>query len=129
MKDSAISWTDHSFAPWFGCTRVSPGCDLCYAEGWTARFHKAEWGAHAPRQRAADSTWRDPIKWDREAAKRGEPARIFCSELSDVFDNQVLDAWRDDLWRLIREPPRVCRRLHSLRRWSYDEEDIKSIFS
>ena len=30
---------------------------------------------------------------------------------------------------LLREPPRVCRRLHSLRRWSYDEEDIKSIFS
>ena len=106
-KNSAISWTEHTFAPWFGCTRVSPGCDLCYAEVWTARFHKAEWGSHAARKRAAASTWRGPIKWDREAAERGLPARVFCSELSDVFDNQAPDSWRDDLWHLIRSTPHL----------------------
>ncbi len=38
---SAISWTDHSFAPWFGCAKVSPACDHCYAEAWTLCFRKA----------------------------------------------------------------------------------------
>jgi protein gp37 len=55
---SAISWTDHSFPPWFGCSRVSPACDHCYAETWTVgRFHKAEWGPRAPRVRSAPSTY------------------------------------------------------------------------
>jgi protein gp37 len=31
-ENSAIEWTDHTFNPWIGCTKVSPGCDRCYAE-------------------------------------------------------------------------------------------------
>ena len=34
---SGISWTDASFSPWFGCTKVSAACDHCYAEAWTKR--------------------------------------------------------------------------------------------
>lgn len=103
---SAISWTDHSFAPWFGCTRVSPACDHCYAEDWTVRrFHKAGWGTQTPRIRSAASTWQKPKTWNRAAAQQGTPLFLFCSELSDVFDNQAPDAWRADLWRLIRETP------------------------
>ncbi len=29
-ENSAISWTNHTFNPWIGCTRVSPACDGCY---------------------------------------------------------------------------------------------------
>ena len=29
---TAIGWTDHTFNPWWGCSRVSPGCEHCYAE-------------------------------------------------------------------------------------------------
>jgi protein gp37 len=32
MKNSKIGWTDHTFNPWIGCQKVSPGCDHCYAE-------------------------------------------------------------------------------------------------
>jgi len=28
---TGIAWTDHTFSPWWGCTKVSPGCDFCYA--------------------------------------------------------------------------------------------------
>jgi hypothetical protein len=98
---SAISWTDHSFAPWFGCTRVSPACDHCYAETWTVgRFGKAGWGPRSPWVRSAPS--QKPLAWNRAAARRGAALFVFCSELSDVFDNQAPDAWRADLWRLIR---------------------------
>ena len=31
-QKTKISWTDHTFSPWFGCTRVAKGCENCYAE-------------------------------------------------------------------------------------------------
>lgn len=34
-ETTAISWADKTFNPWVGCTKVSPGCDNCYAEGCT----------------------------------------------------------------------------------------------
>ena len=38
-EKSAISWTDHTFNPWIGCTKVSPGCKHCYAEVMARRLH------------------------------------------------------------------------------------------
>jgi protein gp37 len=103
---TAISWCDHSFPPWFGCTRVSPGCDNCYAEDWTVRrFHKADWGARAARVRSAASTWQRPLAWNRKADREGTTRFVFCSELSDVFDNRAPDEWRAELWRMIRDTP------------------------
>jgi protein gp37 len=103
---SAISWTDHSFAPWFGCAKVSPACDHCYAEDWTVRrFHKAAWGAHAARVRSAPSTWAKPLAWNRKAVREQRRLFVFCSELSDVFDNGAPDAWRADLWQLMSATP------------------------
>ena len=32
MENSKIEWCDHTFNPWIGCQKVSPGCDHCYAE-------------------------------------------------------------------------------------------------
>lgn len=34
MKNSRIEWTDHTFNPWVGCTKVSPACDHCYAKAY-----------------------------------------------------------------------------------------------
>ena len=103
--DTAIEWTDHTFAPWFGCTKVDRECDLCYAEHWTVhRFHKAGWG-NAPRRRSAASTWENPLAWNKKAAKAGIRRRVFCSQLSDVFDNQAPDDWRADVWALIARCP------------------------
>jgi protein gp37 len=38
-EDTKIEWTNHTFNPWIGCQKVSPGCDHCYAErDWITRF-------------------------------------------------------------------------------------------
>lgn len=104
MENSKIEWTHHTFSPWTGCTKVSPACDNCYAESWAKRSGLVQWGNH-PRRRTSESYWRQPLKWNRIAERDGVRRRVFCASLSDVFDNQVPDMWRDDLWRLIWGTP------------------------
>lgn len=109
---SAISWTDATFNPWIGCTKVSNGplgaCVNCYAEsdnnrrGWVPG-----WGPGQPRRRTAPSNWKQPLKWNRHAGESGKPLRVFCASLADVFDNEVPQEWRDDLWALIRATPNL----------------------
>jgi protein gp37 len=107
---SKIEWTDHTFNPWVGCTKISPGCDHCYAESWSKRSGLVQWGDQ-PRRRTSESNWQKPLRWNAQARefKRqyGHRPRVFCASLADVFDNQVESAWREDLFVLIRE----CRRL------------------
>lgn len=105
-EQSAISWTDATFNPWIGCTRVSPACDHCYAARDNERRKWVEgWGAGVSRRRT--KTWGDPLKWDRKAALTGKPLRVFCASLADVFDNEVDNAWRIDLWQLLRDTPNL----------------------
>lgn len=105
MADTSfISWTDATFNPWIGCTRISPACDNCYAATWGRRFGY-EWNA-AP-VRTSASTWAKPRKWDREAQAVGEQRFVFCASLADVFDNQVDPAWRADLLALITATPNL----------------------
>lgn len=109
---TAISWCDHTFNPWIGCTKVSPACDGCYAEAlMDKRYGRVEWGARGKgvgtRSRTSPSNWRQPLRWDRKAAKDGTRPFVFCSSLADVFDNQVPTAWRTDLFELIRTTPNL----------------------
>lgn len=105
-ENSKIEWTDHSFNPWVGCTKVSPACDHCYAEAWSKRTGHAELWRGA-RRRTSAANWRQPIKWDREAAAEGVRRNVFCASLADVFDNQAEPQWRADLWALIRATPNL----------------------
>jgi protein gp37 len=68
------------------------------------RFHKAPWGNH-DRVRAAVSTLRKPHRWQRKAVEEGVRRKVFVNHYGDVFDNQVPDEWRQDLWRIIAECP------------------------
>lgn len=106
-ENSGIEWTDHTFNPWTGCTKVSPACDNCYAEGWAKRSGHVEWGPHGERRRT--KTWGNPVKWNRQAAAEGRRLRVFCASLADVFDNHksIQLAWRDDLWKLIADTPHL----------------------
>jgi protein gp37 len=105
-EQSAISWTDATFNPWIGCTRVSPACDHCYAARDNER-RKWVSGWDAERRRTSVANWRNPIIWNRKAAAAGKPLRVFCASLADVFDNQVPNEWRNDLWALVRETPHL----------------------
>jgi protein gp37 len=115
-ENSGIQWTTHTFNPWVGCQRVSPGCTNCYAESYDKRVgggvdpkdgkKKLRWGPTAPRVRTAVSNWRKPLAWDKAAREAGRRDRVFCSSLADVFeDRPELVDWREDLFGLIASTP------------------------
>lgn len=113
MADTtAISWTDHTFNPWRGCTKVSPACDHCYAEALTKRTGLDLWGKGAERRRTSPAYWRKPLQWDRMAAEDGRPHLVFCASLADVFEPRYdLDPIREDLWDLIAATPHLVWQL------------------
>ena len=104
-ENSAIAWTNHTFNPWIGCTKVGPGCEHCYAEAWDARFSAdglaSHWGPGAPRRRTSAALWAKPTKWNAEAERTGERPWVFCASLADVFDNEAPAGARGDLWQLV----------------------------
>ncbi len=109
-ENSKIEWTHHTFNPWIGCQKVGSGCDHCYAEAMMdTRLGRVDWGPHASRSRTSAAYWRQPLKWDREAAAAGERRRVFCASLADVFDNHgsITSGWRGDLWHLIARTPNL----------------------
>ena len=110
-ETTGISWTDHTFNPWWGCQRVSPGCEHCYAETFAKRVGQRVWGKDAPRRFFGDAHWDEPLKWDRAAAKAGVRRRVFCASMADVFEEyggkDVLGEQRQRLWHLIGETPNL----------------------
>jgi protein gp37 len=106
-KNTTIEWTDHTFNPWWGCTKVSPACDHCYAEAWDKRTGGNHWGAHAERRTFSEKHWEEPLRWNRAAAAGGSQRRVFCASMADVFDNAAPDGARERLWQVIRATPRL----------------------
>ena len=104
-EDSNIEWTQNTFNPWIGCTKVSEGCLRCYAETGDRYRHWTPqgWGQGKPRRRTSDENWKAPLKWNRAAAQSGRRAKVFCASLADVFDQEIDLAWREDLGALIRQ--------------------------
>lgn len=63
--NSKIEWTDSTFNPWIGCTKISPACDHCYAEAqMDTRMSRVKWGAGQPRSRTSESYWKQPLRWN-----------------------------------------------------------------
>lgn len=104
-ENSGIAWTDHTWNPWIGCTKVSPGCDACYAKAWDDRFSESHWGPGAPRRRTAIQNWNKLRRWHRAALKSGVRPWVFIASLADFFDKEVDPAWRVDALDEIRECP------------------------
>jgi protein gp37 len=103
-KITGISWTDHTFQPWWGCTRVSPGCANCYAERYSKRWGFDIWGPDKPRRFFGDKHWAEPLTWNRAAERDGVRRRVFCASMADVFEEHVgLDEQRARLWQLIEK--------------------------
>ncbi len=106
-KDSRIEWTDHTFNPWWGCSKISPGCDHCYAESLAKRFGHDVWGPGKPRRLFGRYHWDEPCRWNAAAAMAGKRARVFCGSMCDIFDNEVSLAARCRLWLLIEVTPHL----------------------
>jgi protein gp37 len=111
-ENTKIEWTDHTFNPWIGCTKVGPGCDHCYAENlMDTRMGVAVWGPGNSRVRTKEANWKMPLRWNAQAdafmAQHGRRQRVFCASLADVFDNEVPVEWRRDLLDLIAATPNL----------------------
>lgn len=88
-----IQWCDATFNAWIGCEKVSPGCKHCYAAVDTyARVSASRglplWGPGSSRHVTSDANWRKPLAWNRAAEREGVRRRVFCSSLSDVFEDR-----------------------------------------
>jgi len=115
-KETGIQWADATFNPWRGCTKVSPACDMCYAETMSKRNPAVlgVWGKYGSRVIASESMWKQPVKWNRDAEAAGVRKRVFCASLADVFEgpeSMPAESWeavsqaRERLGRLIDETP------------------------
>ena len=106
-----IAWTDSTFNPVIGCSKVSAGCDHCYAETMSNRYGWVEWGPHGERRVTSDANWRKPLRWNEQAEITNAPHRVFCASLSDVFDNKWPEGVRERLFNLIRLTPNLTWQL------------------
>ena len=123
-KNTKIEWATHSWSPWRGCTKVSPGCAHCYAEGLSKRFGESwgGWGKGAPR--VVSKSWGDPMRWNHEAGiptatnwnqrdDLGEPARAYgprprvFPSLCDWLDEEVSPSLLAEFLAIINLTPNI----------------------
>jgi len=94
---SAIEWTDATWNPVRGCTKISPGCKHCYAETFAERFrgvpgHPFEQGFDL---RLVPEKLSDPFKWRRSR-------KIFVNSMSDLFHEDVPDDYIARVFTVMR---------------------------
>lgn len=95
MSDkTGIEWTDKTWNPWHGCTKVSPGCAHCYMYR-----EKTRYGQDPEAVVRSKTTFNAPLKWH-------EPARVFTCSWSDFF-HEAADAWRAEAWAIIKATPHL----------------------
>ncbi len=93
---SAIEWTDATWNPVRGCTKVSPGCANCYAETFAERFrgvkgHPYEQGFDL---RLVPEKLTEPLRWKK-------PRRVFVNSMSDLFQDGVPDSYIDQVFAVM----------------------------
>lgn len=87
MSDhSTIEWTDATWNPVTGCTKVSPGCKHCYAETFAERFRGVQ--GHPYEQGFDLKLWADRLQWP---LRWKSPRMIFVNSMSDLFQDGVPD--------------------------------------
>lgn len=112
-EQTAISWCDHTFNPWWGCWKIAPECKNCYAEAHAHRFVKLYgelWQRDGARRFFGDEHWKEPRKWNEKAKRDGVRRRVFIGSMCDWAErhpdpkiNAFLDAARAEMWAMIEE--------------------------
>lgn len=99
MSDATqIEWTDSTWNPVTGCSKITPGCDFCYAERFSERFRGVP--GH-PFENGFDLTLRpdrvtQPLQWKK-------PRRIFVNSMSDLFHKEVPKRFIDSVFDTMEE--------------------------
>src|SRR5271154_847340 len=96
--DTPIEWTDATWNPVTGCTKITRGCDLCYAERFSERFRGVP--GH-PFERGFDLKLR-PERLTQPLAWR-HPRRIFVNSMSDLFHKEIPRSFIDAVFDTMEE--------------------------
>ncbi len=119
-EHTAISWTDSTVNFWWGCTKVGPGCDHCYAEAWSKRTGESIWGVGAPRRKIKSAVallhrldngyadWAADYHCKLLYDHCGHRRRVFIQSMSDLFDLEVPVEWFAEAWQTMER----CDRIH-----------------
>lgn len=109
-EQTAISWTDHTFNPWWGCWKIADECKHCYADELANRYAKGHWGRTAPRKFFGSAHWKEPMRWNRKAERDGVRRRVFVGSMCDWaevhpndYTRDMMNQERERLFCLIRE--------------------------
>lgn len=100
MANSHIEWTERTWNPVTGCTKLSPGCKNCYAETMAKRLQAM--GAAGYENGFALTLMEGRLK---EPADRKKPAVYFVNSMSDTFHEDVPFAYIDRIFETIRQTP------------------------
>jgi protein gp37 len=114
-KDTSIEWAHHTFNPWWGCVKVSPACDHCYAETFARRVGYSEtgsqfpiWGKDTERRVFGEKHWAEPLRLNRWAKDSGMRERVFCGSMCDVMEDHLeAERQRPLLYELIEQTPHL----------------------
>jgi protein gp37 len=93
---TAIEWTDKTWNPTTGCTKVSPGCKFCYAEAITERFSPQF--PNGFRFTMHPNRLEEPKRWRK-------PSRIFVNSMSDLFHEEMPLEFLQQIFAVMRECP------------------------
>lgn len=137
-ENSAITWCDHTFNPWWGCFKISPGCKHCYADAFDHRLGGKHWGKEAPRKFFGAKHWNEPERWAAKALKLRRRERVFCASMADWAENRAdLDVSRARLFSLIKRTEAsldwllLTKRIEdaiALLPWDYDDRPWPNIW-
>jgi len=115
--NTSIEWTDATWSPVTGCTKVSAGCKHCYAEGVAERF----WGERKFTDvRCHPERLEAPLHWRK-------PRRVFVNSMSDLFHEDVPDEFIDRVFAVMALAPQhtfqvLTKRPERMRAWVSDPE-------
>ena len=104
MQETSISWTDYTWNPTHGCSKVSAGCDNCYAEEISLEMEHtdAEW----TNENASRNVTEKPHKLQEPYDTLTEPTSVFVNSMSDLFHSEVSVEFIQRVFRTIRNTPR-----------------------
>ena len=119
MADSNIEWTNKTWNPTTGCTKISKECDFCYAEVMTKRM------MHMPNQpryklgfdvfAEHEDALKDPLKWKKERT-------VFVNSMSDLFHKDVTLEFLQKIFKVMNETKHtyqvLTKRHHELTKYS-----------
>ncbi len=100
MAESSIEWTEHTWNPVTGCTKISPGCKHCYAETMARRLT----AMGAPGYENGFELAMHPERLD-QPLRRKSPTVYFVNSMSDLFHEGVPDAFIDRVLEVCRQTP------------------------